>query len=122
MVAVIVVVVVAEVKVLVWAVAIMDMVVVVEVLVIDVLADVEIIVVGAIVIVLKFALLVSYCVDVPSSEVDVDLFIDALAGAILGVLPGFGIEALADVNAIAFAVVMTALEFPMPTTLEEFAL
>ena len=56
------------------------------------------------------------------SEVDVNLFMDALAGAILGVLPGFGIEALADVNAIAFAVVMTDLEFPVSTPLEEFTL
>ena len=91
--------------------------VVVEVSVIDV----EISMVVVIVIVLNFALSASCSVDVPSSEVDVDLFIDALAGTILGVLPGLGIEALADVNAIAFAVVMTALEFPMPTTLEEFS-
>ena len=97
------------------------MVVVAEVFAIDVLADVEIILVGVIVIVLKFALPVSYSVDVPSSDVSVDLFMDALASVMLAVLTGIGIGMLADVSANAFAVAMTALEFPVSTPLEEFS-
>ena len=42
---------------------------------------------------------------------------DALTEAILGVLTGIRIEVMADVSANAFAVVMTALECPMPTAL-----
>ena len=113
---------VAVVGMLVWDTEISNVVVVVEVLVIDVLADVEIIVVGAIVIVLKFALPVSYSVDVPSSDVAVDLFMDALTGVMLGVLTGIGIGVLTDVGANAFAVVMmTDLEFPVSTALEVFS-
>ena len=97
------------------------MVVVVEVLSIGVLADLEIIVVGAIVIVLRFALPVSYFVDAPLSGVAVDLFTDALADVMIGVLTGIDIAVLPEVNANAFAVVMTALGFPVSTTLEEFS-
>ena len=110
--------VVVVVKVLMWVEAIVNMVVVVEVLVIDVLTDVEIIVVGAIVIVLKFALPVSYSVDVSSSDVTVDLFMYALAGVMIAVLNGIGIGVLTDFIANTFAVVMTALEFPVSTPLE----
>ena len=105
------VVVLAVTKVLLWVAAIVNMVEVVEVLVIDVLTDVEIIVVGAIVIVLKFASTVPYCVYV-SSGVAVDLFMEALAGVILGNLGGIGIKVLAGVNADAFAVV-DDLDFPV---------
>ena len=107
-------------KVLVWAEAIGDMVVVVEVLVIDVLTDVEIIVAGVIVIDWKFALSVSYSVDMSSSDVVIDLFVDALVGMMIGILTGIGIESLADMNANTFGAVMTALELPVPTPLEEF--
>ena len=93
------------------------MVVVVKVLVIGVLSDVEIIVMGVIVNILKFDLPVSYSVDV-SSNVAVDLCMDAV---ILAVLPGIGIEALAAMSTNAFAVVITALEFPVSTPLEEFS-
>ena len=91
--------VVAVVRVLVWAAAIIDTVLVVKVLVIDALAGVEIIVVGVMV-----------TVDVPS-DVDVTLFMDASAGAMLGVLTEIGIEVLPDVSANAFAVAMAASEF-----------
>ena len=103
---------------LLWDTATIDMVVVVEVLVIAVLTGVGIIVVGVIVIVFKFALSVSYAVDVSSSEVDVELLMDALAGVMLGDLPGIDV---ADVGADAFAVAITALEFPVPTPSEEFS-
>ena len=106
------------VKVMVCAAAIFNKV---DVLVIDVLADVEIIVVGAIVIVLKFALPVSYSVDVPSSDVAVELFMDALAGVMLAVLAGMGIGMLTGVSANAFTVAMTALEFPVSMPLEDFS-
>ena len=55
------------------------------------------------------------------SDVDGDLFMDAMADIMLGVLTGIGIEVLPDVSANAFAVVMTALEFPVSTPLEEFS-
>ena len=89
------------------------MVVVVEALFIDVLADVEIIAVGVIVIVLKFALPVSYSADVSSSDV-----MDMLAGVMLGALTGIDVEVLSDVRANAFAIVITALEFPVSIPLE----
>ena len=100
------------VKVLVRAAEAINMVVIVEVLTIDLLADVEIMVVGAIVIAFKFDL--AYSV----ADMDVDLFMGALAGAMLGDLPGIDV---ADVSANAFAVAITALEFPVPTPLEEFS-
>ena len=93
-------------KVLLMAAAVINMVVVVDVLVMGVLADVEIMVVGAIVVALEFALACSV------ADMDVDLFMGALAGARIGVLPGLCIEVLADVSANAFEVV-TALNFPM---------
>ena len=99
MVAVIVVVIVV-VKVMVLSTLIIDTVVAVDVLVIDVLADTEIIV---------------------PSGVTVDLFMDSLAGVMLVGLAGIGIVVLTDVNSRAWAVVMTILEFPVPTPLEEFS-
>ena len=116
----VIVVVVFVVKVLVWAAWIFDMVVVVEVFFIDVLADVEILVVGVIVIVLKFAFTVSCSLDV-SSGMTIDSFMEALAGAMLGVLSGIGVEELADVNTNVFAFRMAALEFPVSTPLKEFS-
>ena len=75
---------------------------------------------GVIVIVLKFVMAVSYSVDVPS-DVDVDLFVDVLAGVMIRVLRGIGVDMLAAMSENAFAVIMTALEFPVPTLLEEFS-
>ena len=86
----------------------------------DVLVTAEIIVVGVNVNVLKSALEVLSSVDV-SSDVTVDLFMDAAAGAMLVVLSGIGIEVLSDVSASAFAVFMTASEFPVSTPLGEFS-
>ena len=67
-------------------------------MVVDVLADAEIIV---------------------PSGVTVDLFMDSLAGAMIVGLAGIGIMVLTDVNSLAWAVVMTILEFPVPTPLKE---
>ena len=108
-------------KVLVWVEAIGNMVVVVEVMVIDILNDVEIIVVGAVVILLKLVVPVSYSVDVTTDDVAVNLFMDVMAGVMLGVLNGIGVEVLADIAVNAFAVVMTALEFTVSTPLEGFS-
>ena len=112
-------VVVVVVKVLMWDTPIIDMVVVVEVMVIDVLVDVEIIVVGFTVIVLKLTLSALYSVDVPS-DVAVELFMDALTCAIIVFLTEIGVEVLPDVSANAFAVIITALEFPVLAPLEKF--
>ena len=57
----------------------------------------------------------------PSSEVAVDLFTDALTDTILDDLRGIGIELLAGVNVNASAVVMAALDFPASTTLGDFS-
>ena len=78
----------------VWAEAIGNVVVVVEVVAIGVLADVDIIELDVSVIILKFVLPVSYSVNVCSSDVTVGLFMDALAGPVLGVLAGIGVEVL----------------------------
>ena len=88
------------VKVLVWE--IVNTVVTFKGLVIDVLTDVEIVMVGAIVNILKFVLPISYSEDVPS-DLDVDWFRDAL---MVGVLTGIGIEGFADVSVEDFAVVI----------------
>ena len=104
------VVVVVVVKVLVRAAAIVSMVAVVEVLVSGVLTDVEIIAVRVIVIVLKVSLPMPYSLDVPSG-LFVDSFMDASAGVVRAVLPAIGVGVL--------AVVMTPLEFPVSTPLEE---
>ena len=108
------------VKLLVWTAAVIDIVVVVGVLVIGVCIEVKLIVVGVIVIFLKCALPVSYSVDAITSNVDVDFFVDLLTDIMLVVLPGIGVEVLADVNANAFTVV-TVLEFPVSTPLEGFS-
>ena len=98
----VIVVVVVVVKVLVGDAEIIDTVVLVERLV---LADV---IVSAV----KFVMPTSCSVDMPS-DVAVDLLMDALSRISIGVL--------ADVNANAFASAVTALKFPMSTTLEEFS-
>ena len=108
-------VVVVAVNVLVWAKEIIGMAVVLEVLVIDV----AIIVVGVVVVILNFALSISYSVDVPS-DVAADLFMDALAAAMLGVLTVIGVESFADMNATVSTVALPALEVRMSTKLEEF--
>ena len=84
-------------------------VVVVEVLVIDVSVDVKFIEAGVIVTFFEFTLSLSYSVD---------MFIDVLAGAMLGVLSVISIEVL-DSN--AFTVVTTDLEFCVSTTVKEFS-
>ena len=94
------------------------MVVVVKVLVwekmIVMLDDMEIIV-AAVVIALEFV------VPVLRDVVD-DVLIDALTGVIIDVVLGVGVEVLTDVTVNACAAVLTDLvEFPMPTTLEEFS-
>ena len=112
-VALVAVVVIVVIKVPVWAGAIINIVVVV-------LTDVEIIVVVVIVIVFKFALLVPYSADV-SLDVVVDLDMCTLADVMLGVLTGIGIGVLADAEANTFAGAMTASDFPLSTSLEEFS-
>ena len=109
-------------KVLVRDAAIMNMAAVVEVLFIVLLTGMEIVVVGVIRVDLKSAVSVSYSVDMPSA-LAVDLSMVALAITMLGVLLGIGIAVLADVNANAnaFVLVMTALDSPVPTPLEEFS-
>ena len=100
-----------EVAVLVWDAAMVGMVVVVS--------DEENVVVSVIENVLKLVLIVSYSVVVPS-DVAVGFCMAALAALLLGVLPGFAIEAFADVNANVLAVVVTASEFPVVTTLRRW--
>ena len=107
-------------KITVWVAAIIDLVVVVKVLCVDMLVDEEFNVVATTVIVLKFASTVSYFIDMPSGLV-VALCIDASAGVVVGALAGIGIKVLSDVSANSFAVVMTALRFPVSTPLEELS-
>ena len=92
---------------MVWDAAMINIEAIVEVLVIDVLADED-------------TVITSFSVDV-SSDVPVNFFVDVLTDVILGILPDISIEVLTDVGANAFVVVMTALEFPMSSTLEEFS-
>ena len=40
---------------------------------------------------------------------------------LIGVLPDIGVDVLPDVNVDSFAVVMTVLDFTLPTSLEEFS-
>ena len=114
------VIVVDAVKVLVRDAAIIKMAAVVEVLFIVLLTGVEIVVAGVIRVDLKSVVPVSYSVDMPSASA-VDLFMVELAITMLCVLLGIGIEVLADVNANASVLVMTALDSPVPTLLEEFS-
>ena len=120
------VVVVVVVKVLVWAIAAVDMVVVVEVSVMDVRADVvidtlsgvEIIVVA--VALKKFAVSIPFFVDVLSNMV-VDTLTDALDTVIMGCVADIGVEVLADANGNVFTSLTTALEFAVPEPLREFS-
>ena len=77
----------------------------------------EIVVEAALVIVLECVVPGSDCADLLSSVV-ADMLMNALTGAITFFVSDVGVEVFADVN---FAVVMTALEFVMSITLEEFA-
>ena len=45
----------------------------------------------------------------------------AVAVVLIGVLPDIGVDVLPDVNVDSFAVVMTVLDFTLPTSLEEFS-
>ena len=101
-------------KVLVWAEALVNMLVEGLVIItvnvrVGVLADVDI--------ALEFAVTVSRSsVDV----VVVDVLIDALADVMIVVLPAVGVaDVLAGVNVSILAVVITVLEFTMSTPLEE---
>ena len=103
---------------MVWNTATIKIGMIVEVRVIDVLADEDIIAVGAIVMFVKFAVIVSRSVGV-SSEVSVNFFVDVLTDLMPGILPDISIEVLTDVNKNACAVVITVLEFPVSTPPEE---
>ena len=88
-------------------------VVVVEALAIAVLDDVELIILGVIVMPLKVAVSVSYTVGVPA-----DMTV-AVADVMLGVPTEKRVEVLADVNTNAFVVVITAFELPVSRPMEE---
>ena len=93
---------------------------VVEKLFINALVDVEFIVLTTVVIVLKFALAVSYSTDV-SSDVVVDLFMDAVTDIIRGFLINIGVVGmLEDVNVNMFVSAMIAFKFAMLDPLEGF--
>ena len=55
-------------------------------------------------------------------DVTVDVFMDASAGVMWGVVTRIFIHFVADVNASVFAVVIAALEFPVPSPLTECSL
>ena len=44
----------------------------------------------------------------------------AVVVVLIGVVPDIGVDVLPDVNVESCAVVMTVLEFTLPTSLEEF--
>ena len=98
-------VVIVVVKVLVWDTAVINIVVVVEMLpndvrvdvLIDKLTEVEIIVVGAVVSALKFAVTISYCVDVLFAVVSNELT-DVLACVIMGFVTDIVVGVLAGAN------------------------
>ena len=81
---------------------------------VDMLADVEIIVATLAVIGVKFALALSYVVDMMSGVV-----IDLLSGVITGAVTCISVDLLADKNASVLAAVVTAFDFNMPVPLEE---
>ena len=84
-----------------------------------IISMVSVVEVLVIVFVWKSALPVSCSVDMPSG-VDADLFMDEEAAKMRGVITRIVIEVFTDVSANAFAVIVTALEFPVSTPLEEF--
>ena len=49
------------------------------------------------------------------------MVIDALAGAIMGFVPGIGVEVLADAIGNVFVSLMAALEFAVPNPFGEFS-
>ena len=101
------VVVVVVIKVLVWAGAVINMVV-------------EVLVFGVRGIIVVIVLLDNE--EIILAEVAVNVFIDVSAGVIIGIVLGIGVEVLNGVNVNVCAAVVTALlEFPMATTLGEFS-
>ena len=84
-----------------------------------IISMVSVVEVLVIVFVWKSALPVSCSVDIPSG-VDADLFMDEEAATMRGVITRIVIEVFTDVSANAFAVIVTALEFPVSTPLEGF--
>ena len=84
-----------------------------------IISMVSVVEVLVIVFVWKSALPVSCSVDMPSG-VDADLFMDEEAATMRGVITRIVIEVFTDVSANAFAVIVTALEFPVSTLLEGF--
>ena len=76
--------------------------------------------VAAVVIALECAVPIPYFLDVLSGML-VGMWIDALAGVIMGFVSGIGVEMLAGLNGNVFASPMTALEFDVPKRLEEFS-
>ena len=79
----------------------------------DMLADVEIIVMTAVVIALEFA--------VPEFDVLIDALAGVLSGKIIGVVTGVGVDVLANVKVNVLVAVMTVLGFAMPAPLYEFS-
>ena len=65
------------------------------------------------VIVLEFAVTVSYFEDVPSSMVR-GAFTGAVTDVMMGFVSDIGVEVLADANANVFASLMPGLEFTVP--------
>ena len=84
-----------------------------------IISMVSVVEVLVIVFVWKSALPVSCSVDMPSG-VDADLFMDEEAATTRGVITRIVIEVFTDVSANAFAVIVTALEFPVSIPLEGF--
>ena len=84
----------------------------------DTLANLGIIVLAAGVILLEFAVTVTYSVGVMSGVV-ADALLNMLTGTIIGCVSDIGVEVLADVNANVFAAVITTLEFAVPMPSEE---
>ena len=106
-------------NVLVLAGAVFKMPLVLENLFINPLLDLEFIVVGAIVVVTKFAVAASYSA-VRSSDVAATLLIEALVGGMLLLLINISIEVKVGVNANGFVVFMKCLEVSVRTPLKEF--
>ena len=76
---------------------------------VDILTEVGIIVVAAVVIALDFV--------APVVVVLMDALVMVLAGIILGVLNDVGVDVLTDVKVIVLVAVMTVLEFAIPAPL-----
>ena len=79
----------------------------------DMLADVEIIVMTAVVIALEFA--------VPEFDVLIDALAGVLSGKIIGVVTGVGVDVFTNVEVNGLVAAMTILGFAMPAPLYEFS-